>query len=255
MICSIFSDTSALYSNSNKHPRVLLGKTKLYGGYSEGQAETASDTEAAPNSQNPSNASEDTSSDSDASSSSASASASTITPAGTGTELETGTTETEIERIVEENVVDNNNAMGLPQFMTTLVAPSNRDIAFELQDTDSYDEILSICEKIPAISTSVDKAMRITFADRDDALLCALAVQRLSYVSLKYAMASTHETETHTWAGLDSDRRFQQLTECVELNMKDLSIRDLSRYLRGLMALPFQQEELVRSSMDEFSER
>ena len=248
MMCSIFSDTSALYSSSNKHPHVLLGKTKLYGGYSEGQAETASDTEAAPNSQNPSSASEDTSSDSDASS---------IAPAGTGTgtELETGTTETEIEKIVEENVVDNNNAMGLPQFMTTLVAPSNRDIAFELQDTDSYDEILSICEKIPAISTSVDKAMRITFADRDDALLCALAVQRLSYVSLKYAMASTHETETHTWAGLDSDRRFQQLTECVELNMKDLSIRDLSRYLRGLMALPFQQEELVRSSMDEFSER
>ena len=163
-------------------------------------------------------------------------------PSGEGTEMDSIST-------------SSSSSQGLPLFMTELSQESNRELALELQATDSYDEVLDLCERIPAIGDSPDRAMRITYADRDDALLCALAVQRLSLISLKYADIRVSQGAVQVWDGLENDRRFEQLTECVDLKKHELSIRDLSRYLRGLMALPFEQESLVRNTMEELSMR
>ena len=127
ILCSKFQRTSA---NTRRHPYALLFKGKLNGGQSNNQPETTTGNittavDAQQSSHTISNDDGGTSSNSAVDSSSSSG-------------IEKGTDNT------GENTVSENDAMGLPRFMSTIVEPSNRDIAMELQATDSYDEILSV---------------------------------------------------------------------------------------------------------------
>ena len=117
--------------------------------------------------------------------------------------------------------------------------------------TFTQDDVLELCERIPAIERSMDKAMRIAVADLDDAILCTLAVQRLSNLFLLH---SNDPKSQHVWRGLERDRRFEQLTECVELLATELPLGDLSKYLRSLISLHAEQDS-VQLYAEEFARR
>ena len=116
----------------------------------------------------------------------------------------------------------------------------------------SGEAILQLAEEIPAIRRCVDKAMRIIIADYTDAMLAAHAIQRLANV--------TTEGLTQQGAGIDwtpsaLDRRFEQLTECVELRAPQLPILTLSRYCWCLSSLKIADEEQVAVIFGEYSAR
>ena len=97
----------------------------------------------------------------------------------------------------------------------------------------------------------MDKAMRITMADLDDAVLCTIAVQRLSTLSLMYA---NDPSNRQIWKGLEHDRRFEQLTECVELLATEMPLRDMSQYMRSLITLNAEQDS-IQLFAEEFARR
>jgi len=110
------------------------------------------------------------------------------------------------------------------------------------------EEIFELAEEIPAIARSVDKAMRIVIANNTDAVLASHAIQRLANLTKLSHSGSG-------WIPSSQDRRFEQLSECVELRASQMSTLDLSRYCWGLSLLKIGDEEQVRLIFDEYSDR
>lgn len=109
----------------------------------------------------------------------------------------------------------------------------------------SGEAILQLAEEITAIRRCTDKAMRLAKADYADAVLAAHAIQRLANV--------TSTGPTIDWTPSALDRRFEQLTECVELRAAQLPTITLSRYCWALSVLRIADEEQVDCVFDEYT--
>lgn len=112
------------------------------------------------------------------------------------------------------------------------------------------EDIFELAEEIPAIRRSVDKAMRIVIANYTDAVLAAHAIQRLANVT-----HSNNNNAAASWIPSSLDRRFEQLTECIELRASQLHTVDLSRYCWGLSLLKIGDEEQIDVIFDEYLQR
>lgn len=101
------------------------------------------------------------------------------------------------------------------------------------------DQIFRTCEVIPAIKQSVDKARKIIVASEDDAELARFALVKLANITRH------SELEAHVWspACLNSDRRVQQLQDCVELQVSRLSLASINEYVRALVVLHLEDDE------------
>ena len=84
--------------------------------------------------------------------------------------------------------------------------------------------------------------MRIVLAEPEDAILASHAIQQ-------YAMLTSRSKEENI------DRRFEQLTECVELCISALSIADIARYCWGLTVVGIADEIKYNQVLSEYSRR
>lgn len=95
--------------------------------------------------------------------------------------------------------------------------------------------------------------MRIVNADHDDAVLAATAIQRLAE-QLARTAANNQSVDSFKFM-TETDRRFEQLVECVELMVAKLSNQDLVRYLWGSTMLAIGDEAQTTVILNEFSKR
>ena len=93
------------------------------------------------------------------------------------------------------------------------------NIKSRLENADGSDEVFRIAEDIPAIQRCTDKALSIAWADKKDAEV--VAIHRLASLCV----------EPNKWVLTAGDRRFDQLSDCVDLQLPHLPILDLCKYL------------------------
>jgi hypothetical protein len=120
-----------------------------------------------------------------------------------------------------------------------------------IENAGCLDDVFSIAEDIPAIRRSVDKFIRVSFANEDDAHLAAAAVYRLANLT---ATARLSPAMASTVVSVVEDRRYQQLVECIELRIKNLKIADIARYLWAVTIIGIT-EDRANVVLNEFSRR
>jgi hypothetical protein len=106
------------------------------------------------------------------------------------------------------------------------------------------EELYDIAEDIPAIHRSVDKAMKIVIAKDEDGIYAAYAIQRLASIVTKLKKKIDVK-----------DRRFEQLTECVEIKVNKLRTVDLARCLWGLTVLGVNDKQKIDTILNEYLNR
>ena len=122
-----------------------------------------------------------------------------------------------------------------------------KELVGKINNATTTDEVFVLAEEIPAILRSVDKVMRIVIASDNDALLASHCIQKLASITAK--VGTSHST---TWIG---ERRFEQLTECVELRADRIKTSDLTRYLWGLTVLGINEIDMIEFVFNEFTTR
>lgn len=130
---------------------------------------------------------------------------------------------------------------------TTVAVNQTESLLKRFDAAISGEAILQLAEEITAIRRCTDKAMRLVKADYTDAVLAAHAIQRLANVT-----STGHNVD---WTPSALDRRFEQLTECVELRASQLPTLTLSRYCWALSVLRIADEEQVDCVFDEYKNR
>lgn len=121
----------------------------------------------------------------------------------------------------------------------------NAKIKTKLEDADGSDEVFRIAEDIPAIQRCTDKALSIARADIEDAGSAVVAIHRLASLCV----------EPNKWALTVGDRRFDQLSDCVDLQLPNLAILDLCKYLWAISVIRSSDEERSRVVFTEFLRR
>lgn len=121
-----------------------------------------------------------------------------------------------------------------------------KELLLKINNATTTDEVFILAEEIPAILRSVDKVMRIVIASETDAMLASHCIQKLASITAK---SSNHGTK---WIG---ERRFEQLTECIELKAEKMKTSDLTRYLWGLTVLGIHEKDMIDFVYDEFTKR
>ena len=86
--------------------------------------------------------------------------------------------------------------------------------------------------------------MCISHADNDDSILASRAVYRIAHILLQAMSTAGFDRERalhddiNSWRFLyEGDRRFEQLSECIKLNIASLPIMDLARYAWAISIL------------------
>ena len=121
----------------------------------------------------------------------------------------------------------------------------HRKIRKRMEDASSGDDVFRIAEDIPAIQRCTDKALSIAQADEDDAVTAVLAIHRLASLCV----------EPNKWAIISSDRRFEQLADCVDLQLEHLATLDMCKYLWAMSVVRVSDEERSRAVFEEFLNR
>lgn len=106
------------------------------------------------------------------------------------------------------------------------------------------EELYDIAEDIPAIHRSVDKVLKIVIAKDEDGIYAAYAIQRLASIATKLKKKIDIK-----------ERRFEQLTECVEIKINKLRTVDLARYLWGLTVLGVNDKQKIDMILNEYLNR
>jgi hypothetical protein len=119
------------------------------------------------------------------------------------------------------------------------------DIIARVHAATSVNEVLRAAEDIPAIQRCIDKALSISHADKEDAHDAVLAIQRLASLSV----------EPNDWSLATGDRRFEQLSDIVELGLAEISSMDLCKYLWSISVLGFSYEDRTRAVFAEYRAR
>lgn len=123
------------------------------------------------------------------------------------------------------------------------------DVLSRLEHSQSASEIFVVAEEIPAIHWCIDKAIVIVMADAEDATLAARAIYRLAQLRLlsgnddKFSFLS------------NSDRRFEQLVECVNVKIRSIHILEVARYVWGLSVLNAADSEDIEAIVKEYTTR
>lgn len=125
------------------------------------------------------------------------------------------------------------------------LARLHQGIRSRLNAVTNGDEVFRIAEDIPAITRCTDKAISIGSADKEDAEDAVLAIQRLASLSV----------ESNNWALTTNDRRFEQLSDCVELGLSDISSMELCKYLWSISVLGLSDEDRARAVFGEYLAR
>lgn len=107
------------------------------------------------------------------------------------------------------------------------------------------EEVFRIAEDIPAINRCIDKAVSIASADKEDADDAVLAIQRLASLSVEH----------NNWALTSNDRRFEQLSDCVEIGLSEISCMDLCKYMWSISVLGLSDEQRARAVFKEYMTR
>lgn len=155
-------------------------------------------------------------------------------------------------QVSPSSLVDNDNSHGhnyksAAELKQDAKAIATKELLSKISNATTTDEVFILAEEIPAILRSVDKVMRIVIASGNDALLASHCIQRLASITSKSG-SSSH----NTWIG---ERRFEQLTECVEIKADRLKTADLTRYLWGLTVLGINETDMIDFVFDEFTNR
>eukprot|EP01041_Mallomonas_annulata_P005760 gene5760-11639_t len=111
-----------------------------------------------------------------------------------------------------------------------------------IENCGNVDELYQICENIPAIKICKDKQIRISLAETYDGILAVRAIQRIANLSVNNLHSSR---EAIVIEDIESDRRYSQLTDCVDVCVNSLSISDLSRYLWSISVLGIGEESQI----------
>lgn len=121
----------------------------------------------------------------------------------------------------------------------------HQGIQKRLNAATNGDDVFRVAEDIPAITRNTDKAISIASASIEDAEDAVLAIQRLASLSV----------ELNNWALTTNDRRFEQLSDCVELGLSDISSMELCKYLWSISVLGLSDEERARAVFREYLAR
>ena len=119
------------------------------------------------------------------------------------------------------------------------------NIKSRLENADGSDEVFRIAEDIPAIQRCTDKALSIARADKEDAEVAVVAIHRLASLCV----------EPNKWVLTAGDRRFDQLSDCVDLQLPHLPILDLCKYLWATSVIRLSDEERSLVVFTEFLRR
>ena len=128
-----------------------------------------------------------------------------------------------------------------------------QDLLQKFETKTTTGDVFTLCEEIPAIRRSVDKAMRIVSAKDEDAILASYAIQRLA--SLNKGQSSGQQSHKIKKRSFIRERSFEQLTECVELRIAKLKTIDLARYLWGLAVLGVGEKKKIDLVLNEYNNR
>ena len=109
-----------------------------------------------------------------------------------------------------------------------------------IDEAGSVDDLLQLCENIPAIRLCKDKSLRISAAEVSDAIVASRAVQRIANLSFSDGQGSKLSIS------LANDRRYAQLTECVEIQLQSLEVHELTSYLWGLCILGIGEDSQIK---------
>jgi hypothetical protein len=125
----------------------------------------------------------------------------------------------------------------------------------KIDQSNTVDDLFQIIEEIPAIKRSMERAMKISVADIDDA---ALAIHALARVAQLIGNIS-EDVDPLMLSEINhviQDRRIEQLTECVELQLSALKIEELSKYLWSLVMIDLDDnEDFLKPVILEYNER
>lgn len=160
---------------------------------------------------------------------------------------------------------DKGGQQGVPQAPAAPKANAADTFAVELRKnilaSKGVPEVLYLVEMIPAIRNNVDGALKITYASPSDASLAACAMFSLALLSDSSAPAaprgttSSASTAANTISSVVFDRRWEQLLECVESQLSNLSTPDLSRVVWSLSVLGHRQDEILEDAASTIKRR
>jgi hypothetical protein len=142
------------------------------------------------------------------------------------------------------------SSTSMPASEISLAADSlHEDLTGQLSLCKSGDEIFRICELLPAIRGSNDKARKVIVATKEDAHVAVHAIYKLANIT-KY-----NTIEANTWTNdiLETDRRFLQLQDCVELKVAEIHLSDVNKYLRSLITLKMDDDDHFKLLLPHYS--
>ncbi len=133
--------------------------------------------------------------------------------------------------------------------------PVTSSLYDKIDNCSTLDDLFQVVEEIPAIKRSMDRAMKISTAALDDAILAIHALARVAQL-IGTISEEVDPLVLSEMNHLVQDRRIEQLTECVELQLNELQVEELSKYLWSLVMIDFDDsEDFIKPVVTEYHER